>query len=63
MKALVLSKPKTQKLLKDIRSNGYVVEKIANGYKVEEEGSILFQAMNGTSGYLIRYEEGFITKM
>ena len=69
MKTIVLSKPETQRLIKNIRSTGLKVEKIPNGYKCQAklkstgEYDLLFQAMTGRNGYLIRYQEEFLTKI
>ena len=59
MTVKVWDKPFTQKILKSLRTAGYTVTKIANGYTATAtDGTEVFKAMIGTRGYLIRHEDG-----
>ena len=52
----VWSKKQTQQTIKDLRTNGYDVEKLSNGYEVKLDGNLIFKAMIGNNSYLIRYD-------
>ena len=52
------TKKETQAVLKDLRTM-YQVTKIPSGYvATDDQGSEVFRAMTGYSGYLIRYDDG-----
>ena len=65
MASMMMNKKDTQTLLKNIRTAGYeVTKKNTNGpvtYEVNIGDQNIFRAMIGFRGYLIRYQEGFIT--
>lgn len=51
------SKVHTQQAIKVLRTEGYLVFKSEFGYECVLNGELLFQAMVGNSGYLVRYNE------
>jgi hypothetical protein len=52
----VWSKPVTQSTIKQLRSAGMVVEKISSGYSCHVGDQLIFKAMIGTNGYLVRFD-------
>lgn len=57
----VFSKPQTQQVIKDMRSAGYTVDKLDGGYECKLYGNLIFKAMIGNRGYLIRYDAQLLT--
>lgn len=56
MVSKIWSKPVTQKVIKSLRMQGVTVEKINGGYVGKIGTHEVFKAMQGTMGYLVRYE-------
>ena len=57
----IWNKKQTQQTIKDLRNNGFVVDKLDNKYECYEEGKLIFMAMLGTNTYLIRHDEELFT--
>lgn len=56
----VWTKPQTQNAIKALRKAGLPVNKTndGNGYElIHPKAGLLFKAMNGSNGYLVRYDE------
>jgi hypothetical protein len=53
--ARVWSKPVTQQVIKQLRNAGMTVKKINNGYECHVGNELIFKAMIGTQGYLVRF--------
>jgi len=52
----VWGKATTQQVIRDLRAQGLPVKKIAGGYELKHKKyGVLFKAMNGARGYLVRY--------
>lgn len=62
MKVQIFSKVQTQKVIRDLRKAGYEVERKTNGYECHLDGALIFAAMVGSRGYLVRYDERLLTK-
>jgi hypothetical protein len=54
----VWTKPQTQETLKQLRAGGFSVVKIPSGYEAFDGMELVFKAMNGMRGYLVRHKEG-----
>jgi hypothetical protein len=52
----IWTKQQTQKTIKALRLAGYAVNKVPNGYESTLDDNLIFKAMIGTRGYLIRYD-------
>lgn len=61
METKLFAKPQLQQVLKDLRSEGYDVNKTAGGYKVYMGDKLILQAMNGNNAYLVRCAKGLLT--
>lgn len=63
MTTKLLSKVQTQTLIRDLRTAGYPVLNKGNGhYRLAfKSGEVLFEALIGTRGYLVRYDSELIT--
>lgn len=63
MAVKIFSKPQTQQVVKDLRAAGYPVKKISDGhYRLAlKNGDTLFEALIGSRGYLVRYDERLLT--
>lgn len=58
MVSRVWPKKQTQQAIKALRQAGMSVKKIDSGYELKtKDGTILFKAMIGSRGYLVRYAE------
>lgn len=57
MTSRVWSKPVTQDIIKQLRNAGLVVDKLSSGYECKINGHLVFKAMIGSQGYLVRYDE------
>lgn len=57
----VWPKKETQNCIKQIRAQGIPVRKVEEGfYRVAlKDGTVLWQAMRGNHGYLVRYVDNF----
>lgn len=54
----IWTKPQTQQAIKALRDAGLTVAKLNGGYEAKSpSGELLFKAMNGMNGYLVRYHE------
>lgn len=62
MKAAVWSKPATQAAIKSLREAGIKVNKIDSGYESFIKTTLIFRAMVGSRGYLVRYDERIFEK-
>lgn len=51
----VWTKQQTQATIKDLRKLGLPVTKISSGYEGKVGDTLVFKAMIGTNGYLVRY--------
>lgn len=66
----IFSKPQTQAVIKDLRKAGYTVTKDNSGmYECKLDdippfggGELLFAAMPGHRGYLVRYDARLLTE-
>jgi len=57
MTVRVLSKPVFQMVLRELRKTGHKVTKLSAGYVVHDgQGVQKLKAMQGTRGYLVRYD-------
>ena len=54
----ILTKKDTQAAIKELRSIGVTVDKIESGYVATYQGEVIFKAMNGHRGYLVRMAKG-----
>jgi predicted transcriptional regulator len=58
------TKPETQFFIKRLRENGYIVDKVDGGYvchcKTENGIDLVFKAMQGMRGYLVRINDNYI---
>ena len=54
----IWTKAQTQTTIKALRTAGYIVEKLNAGYECKLDNEVIFKAMIGTNGYLIRYKDG-----
>lgn len=50
----VIQKKIVQDMIKTLREAGLCVEKINGGYECDVKGVMVFKAMNGSNGYLVR---------
>ena len=50
----IVAKTEVQKMIKALRGSGLTVDKIEGGYVCEARRKIIFKAMNGSNGYLVR---------
>ena len=57
MLSRIWTKTQTQTTIKALRVAGYNVVKIDSGYSLTINNEILFKAMLGSNGYLVRYNE------
>ena len=57
MLSRIWTKTQTQTTIKQLRKSGYIVSKLNSGYECMLDDKIIFKAMNGQNGYLVRYEE------
>ena len=53
----VIAKAETQKMIKALRAAGLTVEKNGMAYTCEVKGRVVFKALNGQRGYLVRMAE------
>ena len=53
----VWTKSVTQQTIKQLRQAGLTVTKKDSGYECIVGDTMVFKAMNGTRGYLVRYDE------
>lgn len=54
----ILPKRTVQLMLKGLRNGGLSVKKLDNGYEcIAHDGTLLFRAMNGKNGYLVRMQD------
>ena len=61
MQTNVWNKKYTQTVIKALRQSGYEVVKSNSGYTCERGSTLIFKAMKGVNGYLVRYNENVIT--
>lgn len=61
MTTKVFTKRHTQQVIRDMRGAGYTVSKIAGGYESNLDGELIFKAMVGPYGYLVRYDDALLT--
>jgi hypothetical protein len=62
MVSTVFSKPQTQQVIKDLRAAGYNVNQKSQGfYECHLDGNLIFAAMVGNRGYLVRYDAKLLT--
>ena len=54
-KSKVWTKPQTQSVIKMLRDNGLNVVKLNSGYECKVNEQLIFRAMIGNNGYLVRY--------
>ena len=58
----IFAKQQTQRVIKDLRAAGYTVEKKQSGiYECHLDGELIFAAMPGSRGYLVRYDQRLLT--
>ena len=58
-----LSKPNTQKILRDLKAAGYTVTKKSQGfYKVTDGDEEVLSAMVGHNGYLLRFKDDLFSE-
>ncbi len=57
MTTKLFSKKQTQQVVKDLRHAGYNVKRIPSGYACVFEKEVIFKAMIGSRGYLVRYND------
>mgnify|MGYP003632724465 CR=1 FL=1 len=57
----LISKPNTQAMIKALRSAGLTVDKLSAGYECKQGDTLLFKAMNGSRGYLVRMQPNLFT--
>lgn len=62
MTTRIWTKKQTQQTIRDLRTAGYDVQKKRDGYICNLGDLFIFQAMNGTNGYLVRYHEGLFSE-
>jgi len=53
----IWTKKQTQATIKDLRQAGLPVTKLSSGYEAKVGTEIVFKAMIGTNGYLVRHHE------
>ena len=53
----IWTKAQTQSTIKVLRNAGLIVEKLNSGYESKVNDKLVFKAMIGTNGYLVRYDE------
>ena len=51
------TKKETQKAIREMREAGFTVDKIYSGYESFSGGKLVFKAMVGNLGYLIRHDK------
>jgi hypothetical protein len=51
----VWTKPQTQNTIKVLRESGLNVVKLNSGYECKVNDQLIFKAMQGHNGYLVRY--------
>jgi hypothetical protein len=62
MTTRIFSKLKTQKVIRDLRKADYVVEKTSSGiYECKLDDELIFAAMPGHRGYLVRFDPRLLT--
>lgn len=60
----LFNKPRTQRLIRNLRSVGWPVEKTNSGiYELKVQDKLLFAAMPGTRGYLVRFDPDFLIEL
>jgi biotin operon repressor len=52
----IWTKPQTQQAIKSLRDAGLTVDKLNAGYECKINDKLLFKAMIGSQGYLVRYD-------
>ena len=53
-----IAKPNVQAMIKALRGAGLTVAKLKNGYECfNDQGVLLFKAMNGNHDYLVRMQD------
>jgi hypothetical protein len=62
MTSKIWTKKVTQQFIKTLRDAGLTVDKIDSGYQCKLNEEVIFKAMIGHAGYLVRYEEQVITE-
>jgi len=53
----IWTKKQTQDTIKTLRNANLTVEKINSGYECKVNDKLVFKAMIGSNGYLVRYDE------
>jgi hypothetical protein len=53
----IISKSETHKMIKALRAAGLQVDKIEGSYECKIKNTLVFKAMPGNNGYLIRMAE------
>ena len=61
MVSRIWSKKFTQETIKGMRDVGYVVDKVNSGYVSKIDDKVIFKAMIGSNGYLVRYDAELFT--
>lgn len=56
MTSRIWTKTQTQSTIKALRGAGYTVAKLGAGYECIANNELIFKAMIGSNGYLVRYK-------
>lgn len=56
MQSSVINKKTVQQMIRALRSAGLTVTKLDAGYECKQGDTLLFKAMNGRNGYLVRMQ-------
>ena len=56
MQSSVINKKTVQQMIKALRSAGLTVTRLDAGYECKQGDTLLFKAMNGHNGYLVRMQ-------
>lgn len=63
MTSKIWNKPQTQQIIKALRDSGVNVLKINSGYEAKDKnGNVIFKAMQGYNGYLVRHVDNLFVE-
>jgi hypothetical protein len=57
----LIDKPNVQAMISALRGAGLTVDKLDAGYECKQGDTLLFKAMNGSQGYLVRMQHDLFT--
>lgn len=59
----IIQKKNLQAILRELKKNGAIVEKLNSGYTVTFNNQLILKAMVGHSAYLVRFIDGLLDQV